>query len=54
MTVKILVYTVKGSCVNLVFTLKLAKVIMIMIGLFFPVAGLQQLMVAHVSKTLNA
>ena len=47
-TVKLLVYKVKANCVNLVFRLKLAKVIMKMIDLFFPVAGL------HISKTLNA
>ena len=33
-TVKILVYTVKASCVNLVFKLKLAKFIMKMIRFF--------------------
>ena len=49
-----LFYTVKASFVNLVFRLKLAKVIIKMIDLFFLVAGLQQLIVARVSKTLNA
>ena len=53
-TVKILVYTVKASCVIVAFRLKFAKVIIQMIVFFFPVAGLQQLMVTHVSKTLNA
>ena len=53
-TIKMLFYTVKASFVNLVFRLKLAKVIIKMIDLFFLVAGLQQLIVARVSKTLNA
>ena len=45
--IKMLVYTVKASCLNLVFRLKLVKVIMKMIDLFF------QLMVTYISKTLN-
>ena len=45
-----LVYTVKASGVIFVFRLKPAKV---NDGLFFPVAGLQQLMVKYVTKTLN-
>ena len=46
--VKILVYTVKASWVNLVFRLKLAKVIMKKKDLFY------QLIVTHVSKILKA
>ena len=46
--VKILVDTVKASWVNLVFRLKLAKVIMKKKDLFY------QLIVTHVSKILKA
>ena len=38
-TVKILVYTVKASCVNLDFKPKLAKVIIKIIDLFFQLQG---------------
>ena len=37
--IKILVYTVKASCVNLVFRLKLAKVIIKMMDFFFQLQG---------------
>ena len=41
------------DCVILVFRLKQAKVILKMIN-FFPVAGVKDLMVTHVSNTLNS
>ena len=48
MAVKILVYTMKARCVNLVFRLKLAQVIMKMIDFFFQLPGPQQLMLTQV------
>ena len=51
--IKTLAYTVKANCVNLIFRVKLAKIIIKMIDLFLQVARLQQLMVTRVSKTLN-
>ena len=53
-TVKILVYTVKARLCYSCFRVKGAKVVIKMIGLLFPVAGPQQLMVTHVCKTLNS
>ena len=54
MTVKILVYIVKARLCYSCFYAKISKSHYKNDRPFFPVAGLNQLMVTHVLKTLNA